>query len=318
MTEPTTNRRRWLRYSMRTLLVVVTLLCIWLGLVVSRAERQRQTVAALRAMNAQVFYDTPLLNPGGQPANWRWLRSWIGDDYFDDITYVSVRHGGDDDLLRRIADLRGLTRLDVHGLLVTDEGLVPIAQLPKLEILAVFTQEVTDDGMRILARAPALRKLVIRAPKVTDQGVMAICQLGDLEGLHLHDTQITEVGLKAIGTLGNLQNLGISDVGVTETNNRQTINDGLKYIAVLPKLEKLVLHNSSVTDQGLAQLGAAGGLRDLYLNCSNPAYSTKGVRDLQSQLPNVLVTHSIWAQTLPGLADVSPTTVTIRSKAVKR
>ncbi len=123
MTEPATNRRRWFRYSMRTLLVVVTLLCIWLGLVVSRAERQRRAVVVLRAVNANIFYDTPLSIPAGEPANWRWLRSWIGDDYFDDVTEVFMLQDADDELLRRVGDLGGLKRLSFRGAQITDAGL---------------------------------------------------------------------------------------------------------------------------------------------------------------------------------------------------
>ena len=43
-------RRRWLQISLRTLLILVTLLSIGLGWVVNRGERQRRAVAALEEM----------------------------------------------------------------------------------------------------------------------------------------------------------------------------------------------------------------------------------------------------------------------------
>ncbi len=254
MTEPITNRRRWFRYSMRTMLVVVTLLCIWLGLVVSRAERQRRAVAALRDMRARVDYDTTTMTPGGPPTHWRWLRTWLGDDYFDNVIEVFMFRDADDEFLQRVGDLQGLKSLYFRGTQVTDEGLAPIARLPHLERLSFDADDVTDNGMRILARAPALRQLGIGAPQVTDQGVKAICQLDSLENLGLQDTQVTEAGLRYIGTLKHLQNFGISEEEIAGGSDLQAIDDGLKYIAALPNLRNLTLHTSRVTDQGLAQL----------------------------------------------------------------
>ena len=37
-------RRRWLQFSLRTLFVVVTVFCVWMGLVTKAARDQRQAV----------------------------------------------------------------------------------------------------------------------------------------------------------------------------------------------------------------------------------------------------------------------------------
>src|SRR5689334_19696866 len=57
MNTPATTRRRWLRYSLRTLFVLVTLLCVWLGLWANRAERQKRAVAWFKAHGGEVHYD---------------------------------------------------------------------------------------------------------------------------------------------------------------------------------------------------------------------------------------------------------------------
>ena len=57
---PSKPRRRWFQYSLRTLLVLVTVLCVfcvWLGLVSERARKQREAVAAIEAMGGVVYYD---------------------------------------------------------------------------------------------------------------------------------------------------------------------------------------------------------------------------------------------------------------------
>jgi hypothetical protein len=44
---PAPPRRRWFRISLRTLLLLVTVLCIWLGVKVNLARRQKEAIAAL-------------------------------------------------------------------------------------------------------------------------------------------------------------------------------------------------------------------------------------------------------------------------------
>ena len=40
------NRRRWFHFSLRILLLVVTVLCVWLGFKVNAARRQKEAVTA--------------------------------------------------------------------------------------------------------------------------------------------------------------------------------------------------------------------------------------------------------------------------------
>ena len=55
------NRRRWWSFALRGLLVVMMLLCIWLGVAFSRAQQQRSFIASLRKNNydpdLSLFFD---------------------------------------------------------------------------------------------------------------------------------------------------------------------------------------------------------------------------------------------------------------------
>jgi len=54
---PASSRRRWFRISLRTMLLVVTLLCVWLGLKVNQARRQKDAIAALKSVKSAIgFY----------------------------------------------------------------------------------------------------------------------------------------------------------------------------------------------------------------------------------------------------------------------
>ena len=69
---------RWYQYSLRTLLVFVTLLCTvacsWIGVKLRQAERQRTVVEAITKLGGDVGW---CIRPG--PA---WLQPLLGDDYY--------------------------------------------------------------------------------------------------------------------------------------------------------------------------------------------------------------------------------------------
>jgi len=91
-------KRRWLRYGLRTLLVVLTLTAIALSVFFGRVHRQRMAVAALRDLGCEVFYDyydegpwpdvywKKQREPRGPP----WLRSLLGADGLDRAVTVRL------------------------------------------------------------------------------------------------------------------------------------------------------------------------------------------------------------------------------------
>src|SRR5947209_3607170 len=105
--------RRALRFSLRTLLVAVTLFCLWMGSVCNRANRQRRIVEAITANGGVVRYDTVTDEDGRDlpnapaPAAPEWLRNLIGRDYFDTVLVVGIdyKKGVNDDSLALLADL---------------------------------------------------------------------------------------------------------------------------------------------------------------------------------------------------------------------
>ena len=56
---PKTNpKRRWLQFSIRTVLLLVTLLCVGLSLWIAPAERQRRAVTAIETLGGAVVFVT--------------------------------------------------------------------------------------------------------------------------------------------------------------------------------------------------------------------------------------------------------------------
>ena len=51
------KRRRWLRFSLRTLLLLTAVIAAWLGVQVNKAQKQRAAVAAIQEAGGKVHYD---------------------------------------------------------------------------------------------------------------------------------------------------------------------------------------------------------------------------------------------------------------------
>ena len=93
-------RRRWLQFSLRGFLVVLTIGCIWLGILAERARQQREAVKAIEALGGQVFYDwqvqaspiaaagSLILNPNATPPVPGWLRRMVGEHFFQKASMV--------------------------------------------------------------------------------------------------------------------------------------------------------------------------------------------------------------------------------------
>ena len=139
-------RRRWPRFSLRTLLILTALVAVWLGVQVNKAQKQRAAVAAIEAAGGQIIYDWEYLAwqhsmtpPGSgighpQPA---WLRYIVGDDYFQEIAVVMIHY--DDlspELYERLRQLDTLSTVFIEG----RKDLTPVQEaLPGVEILRFST-----------------------------------------------------------------------------------------------------------------------------------------------------------------------------------
>ena len=130
MTEPIKRRPRWLRFSLRTLLVVMTVLCVWLGFKVNAARRQKEAVEALlESGNFEVYYDYQCSPVPGQPGDYNidgealphgpaWLRKLLGDDFFCNVVglqYLRQPRGVAESCFAQIARLPDLRFIYLTG-----------------------------------------------------------------------------------------------------------------------------------------------------------------------------------------------------------
>jgi len=214
---PAPPRRRWLRYSLRTLLVLTTLVAIWLGIKTNRARNQRTAVNALRAAGARVLYDFQAILPGERkPKELRgpkWLREFLGDDYFQDVVLVNL--GGikfPPDELRWIVDLPNVENVVLQYTNVDDAGLAYLSELKSLSFLSLKSCEnVTDAGLTHLADLASLELLYLDGTQCTDEGVRQVIPRFDrLVMLDVAGIPITNETAKEFRHLKNLKVLHLS------------------------------------------------------------------------------------------------------------
>ena len=287
----------WLRYSLRTALIAVTLLCIVLGTWASRSLRQRDALAALKAAHEDTsfewHYDYEVDENGesrsGDPPGPAWLRDWLGIDFFANVATLELDlavvdlwrvrdfpalrtlslsdgHAGiTDDDLAPLAELHDLKRLDISLLPITGEGLAQLARRSSLrEFSLSYCANVTDAGIATIGNITSLRKLDIRdCPQVSNAGLRELRRLTQLEELHVrfgNRHQIDDGWLDAVAAMPRLRSLAV-------WFGDRKAGDGLRHLADCGRLESLELFgNRGLTDSALAHLPALPMLKRLYLN----------------------------------------------------
>ena len=136
-TEP---KRRILRFSIRTLLIVLTIFCVWLSWKVERARKQREVVAWVQEMGGSVhygyeLYDNTVFLPNAKPPGPEWLRNLLGIDYFGDVRCVFL----DGSEVSDVSPLAELTNLEVLHLTDTSvSDVTPLFGLTSLEVLNLY------------------------------------------------------------------------------------------------------------------------------------------------------------------------------------
>src|SRR5262249_51645408 len=128
------SRRRWLRTSVRGLIVLVLLVGASLGWLVRSARIQREAVAAIERAGGRVEYDWHERN--GQIWPLDWIVDRVGIDFCLHVDYVSVGNGAPNRQLDDVVGLNQLEYLDLSGLTISDVGLVQLKTLRSLKSLS--------------------------------------------------------------------------------------------------------------------------------------------------------------------------------------
>lgn len=316
----TKPRRTWLQISLRSFLVLFTILCLWMAVLSSRARHQRSAVDALARAGVTVDYrhqrdDKGSLVNNPVPPGPKWLRELVGTEYFDqvdsvlfpltddpdstdqalehiasfhEIRFVNLRDAAVSD--KGLANLQNLTQLEGLDLPVTyvqarrritDDGISHLANLTKLRAVDFHESQVTDTGLEKLQNLQALRVLGLGRTQITDSGLVYVGKLRSLVFLDLWKTSVTDEGVAHLRGLSNLEQLVLADTLVT--------GKSIEYLVDMTKLYNLALSGCDITDAAIPVLTQLSGLRLLQIERTN--ITEEGVGTLEQALPGCKVSY---------------------------
>jgi hypothetical protein len=224
------GKRRFLRLSLRALLVLVTAICMWFGKLSFDARQQREVVEWVLDHGGQVTYDwerqSQRLKGGqrNQSGRWpAWTRRMFPAHLFQTVTKTRMTH-------MRGVDISPVARLkDVEELDLTSNGmsdLRPLAKLRQLKRLVLVDNDITD--LSPLARLTKLEELDLSFNEITD--LSPLDGMTRLERLNLHSNRVTDVDSLA----------GLSDLRELNLNRNRLVD--CSGLFGLPKLSQVNLN----------------------------------------------------------------------------
>jgi internalin A len=228
--------RRFLRFSVRGLIVVVLAIGCWLGWIIRSARIQREAAAAIeQARGFCVYewqYDDLGIYPYRRPAWPEWLVDRLGEDYFGHVVFAQISRvsleedeWSDSDqhrldaALARVGYLSRVVELNLNNIPVDDAGLTNLKRLTSLKTLRLTQTKVTD--LTFVQTMKQLEELTLNNSSVRDAGLARLRGLNRLRSLELVETNVTDVGLAQLKSLTGLKELYIGDTKVTDAGVKE-------------------------------------------------------------------------------------------------
>lgn len=247
-------KRRWLQFSLRTLLLFMLLASIglsWVAVKMEQARKEREAVEAIRKTGGSVGYDYEFSPSGnrvvnGKPRTPAWLRRVLGEDFFDSVVAATVNNDAALEHLKRFKQLRDV---NLYGHQITDSGIEHLEALTQLRNVYLYEIAITDAGLEHLKGLTQLEELYLNGTRITDGGLEHLDGMRQLQTLVLDDTQVTDAGLEHIHGLTRLERLFLVGTKVTDA--------GLRHLQGLHQLRELWVGQTQVTDEGIKKLQQA-------------------------------------------------------------
>jgi hypothetical protein len=251
-------RRSWLRFSVRTLLVAITLLAIFLAAFVHwRDAKRREDLAAQATLNrglSVAWVDgRPLAE---RPRSVQLLALVLPEYCLRTVYWVDFPRDPPDHELALLDDLPNLTSLDLNECpRITPQGLKHLRSLYHLERLSLKQTPVGDAGLAHLDHAHGLKQLWLGKVGLTQASIPWIASNRGLTHLSLDGAAIGDESMPLLATLDQLEVLVLRDTQLTSR--------GAAHLSQLPQLKHLYLFGTRIDDAGLAHLASMSTLQTL-------------------------------------------------------
>lgn len=180
--------RSFFRVPLRSLLVLMAVICMGFALGKITAERQRTAVEVLRKAGARVSYAGT-----AWPEEDSVVRKIFPRDHFDRVESVEfgapnegeVRHQLGKKELDAIASLSALKTLDLSGTGIRDSDVWSISGHAMLETLILDDTELSMAGLSKLKNLPELREMSISTSSTSEECAASLAGLKKLKTIHV-------------------------------------------------------------------------------------------------------------------------------------
>jgi len=163
--------RRWLQFSLRTLLAIMMVACCFLGWVAYKRGQAAEQQAAYKLIAAK----GGLTNFGPESARSPWLRCILGEDVAAQGGCIEFNNSKLTDAdLAQLSSLRQLRRLSLNNNPITDQGLAHLSKLSHLKYLSLDETTITDNGLKSLRACQSLEFLSLYRTRTTTAGVQSL------------------------------------------------------------------------------------------------------------------------------------------------
>jgi hypothetical protein len=149
--KPAKPPQRWFRFSLRTLLIVVTVLAVplgWVGWRLRQVRREQATIAWVVEIGGRVYFPSGASGAAGGERSW-WVKNtakWFGERAWG----VHFRNKQVSDL-SPLVELKNLKTLNFRDTQVSD--LTPLAALESLNQLLIYNTQVSYEQVQELRQA---------------------------------------------------------------------------------------------------------------------------------------------------------------------
>jgi hypothetical protein len=192
-------RFTFLRFTTKTLLVVIAVIALFLGWRTRLAFKQRRAVAAVQRAGGYVQYDYHLSDTRTtditekRPATPDFLVRWLGVDFFSRVVEVTVM-GKDvsNDDITPLQSLPHVRRLTIAGSNVNSDSLKALQGLKRLQVLSLAIP-LRDQDIDCLVALPSLSELYLVGPGGEDGFIYGMRKKGQL----VYDFEYYDSGVSA-------------------------------------------------------------------------------------------------------------------------
>lgn len=195
-----------LHFSLRTLLLVLTAVCIGCGLFARYVHLRRCAMEVVVQRNGV-------------------LRLRSSDGNTQAITYgqpVSFFNA-----------LQSVHLIDLLGTEITDNDMLALSVLSETRVLSIGnSQQVTDRSIDSCVKMKRLMSLTVRNTSVSDKGIAPLASLHELRELDISGTAVSDASVVEISKLGSLQYLHLRSSDIS-SKGAARISKSIPGVAIL-------------------------------------------------------------------------------------